>query len=397
LDLSEGWWQHRVVAGDVALDQFFAILDHLGLDPIRFLRRNLGRELDLGLDRPRGPAPEIVEKGWDRVCSGAEGRGIGETYLETLDQQRYQEPEKVARLCLRAVDHVELSLLPRLLGIVGSTFRLLIRLDEAEHAMHAGIEIARLQADRSAEVDLLQRLSYVVADRGHHGEALWLAEKAATRYLRLGDEAGLGKALVDQGIWLYYLDRSRESIEVLQASLDFLPEALSRNRCTAFQCMASAQRNLGELEAAFENVIAAREIAVDVEEVAQKKLLWLQANLQADLGRLEEAAASFSEVVDFFREIHPGETALATCDLVRVQVLQGDAAQAGKTAASMRALLEPLRYNEILSAAVAELLRCRHEGLTPALVERVRASIESERQHLEAWRALQCAPSSDQP
>ncbi|MCP4662243.1 MAG: hypothetical protein GY856_43120 [bacterium] len=146
----EGWWQHRAESGNITVHQLLKVLDHLGLDPVGFVRRALGAEGGLELDRSRGKPPEIVAKAWDRVRSGAEGSGVGATYLDTLDQQRYQEPGEVVRLALWAVDHVELEFLPRLLGVAGSAWRLLILLDEAEHAIHAGIEIAQQQDDLAA-------------------------------------------------------------------------------------------------------------------------------------------------------------------------------------------------------------------------------------------------------
>ena len=111
MDRQAGWWQHRVAAGEITIGQFFTALDHLGLDPIRFVRQALGREHGLELDRPHGTAPEIVERAWDRFCSGVDGQGIGAICLETLDQERYQGPEEVMRVCLWAIDRVEIALL----------------------------------------------------------------------------------------------------------------------------------------------------------------------------------------------------------------------------------------------------------------------------------------------
>jgi hypothetical protein len=54
----------------------------------------------------------------------------------------------------------------------------------------------------------------------------------------------------------------------------------------------------------------------------------------------------------------------------------------------MRALLEPLRHNKVISAALGDLLRCGQAGLTLALVEQVRARIESERKRKQAWQLL---------
>jgi len=384
----EGWWQRRVEAGDLSFHQLLIVLDHLGLNPVRFFRKTMEDQSGLELDRPRGEPPEIVRRARNRLRAGGERKGIGETYLDTLDQQRYEEPREVIKLTLWTVDHVELALLPQLLGVAGSAWRLLICLDEAEHAIHAGIEIAQGRDDQRAVGELLQRLSYVVADRGEHAEALRITEKAAMMYLQRGDRVGLGKALVDQGIWLSRLDRPGEAIATLKSAVEWLPDRERRNRCTALQVIALNYRQLGELENALSYVTDAEKAASGLEQWAKGKMTWLKSKIHADLGQLDQAAAHLWEVVEIFRQLHTGEAALATCDLVRVQLRQGLDVAAYQTATSMRALLEPLRHNKIISAAIGDLLRCGETGLTLALVDRSRNQIESERKRRKLWQSL---------
>ncbi len=385
------WWQHRVMSGEIKVSQLLSLLDHLGLDPVAFIRRVLGAEDSLELDRPRGRPPEVVGKARQRLVSGDEGKGVGETYLATLDRQRYHEPREVAEQTLWAVDHVELALLPRLLGVAGSTLRHLFQLDEAEQAIHAGLEIARQRDDRATVANMLKRLSYVVGDRGDRAGALRISERGALAYLRLGDRNGLAKATVDQGIWLHYLSRFEESIETHKAALDLLPESCARHRCTAYQTLGANCRELGEPREAMKYLTEAEKVAAagGLEKWAAAKLDGLRARVHVDLGELESAAALLSAVVDTFRELHPGEAALATCDLVRVQLLLEQPEDAYLAAMSMRALLEPLRHHKLISAAIGDLLRCGRESLTLALVEGVESRIEDERQRdQETWQAL---------
>jgi tetratricopeptide (TPR) repeat protein len=390
---SEGWWQHRAASGDIGLRQLLKVLRHLGLHPAGFVRRVFGRGEDPELDRPRGTPPEIVVKARERLRSGEEGSGVGQTYLDTLDERRYHEPQEVVRLTLWAVDHVELALLPKLLGVAGSALRLAMLLDEAEHAIHAGIEIAGERGDRATVAGLLQRLAYVVADRGDRTEALRLAERAALIFLRIGDRAGLAKATVDQGIWLYYLERFEESIEAHKSALDQLPADSGRYRFAIFQCLGLNYRELGDPQKALRFSREAEGIAVTagIEEWVQAKLVWLQARIYSDLGELDQGALLFSTVVESFRDLHPGEAAVATCEVVRIHLRRNQPEEAYLAATSMRALLEPLRHHEIISAAIADLLRCGRAGLTLALVERVQAQIEDERKrHQQMWRSLGC-------
>jgi hypothetical protein len=104
---------------------------------------------------------------------------------------------------------------------------------------------------------------------------------------------------------------------------------------------------------------------------------------------LEQAAMLYSAVVESFQGLHPGETALATCELVRVQLRQEKSEEAYLATTSMRMLLEPLRHNKIISAAIGDLLRCGRAGLTLALAKRVQAQIEGERRrNQKMWQSL---------
>ncbi len=387
----ESWWQHRVTSGEIKMSQLLSLLDHLGLDPVAFIRRVLGAEDGLELDRPRGTPPEIVVRAWQRLEFGDEGKGVGETYLATLDRQRYHEPLKVVEQTLWAMDHVELALLPRLLGVAGSTLRLLIKLDEADHAIHAGLEIAQRHRNRAEVANMLQRLSYVVADQGERARALRISERAALAYLRIGDRNGVAEATVDQGIWLHLLARFEESIETHKAALDQLRTDSARNRFAAFQYLGLNSRELGLPQAAMQYVKKAESVAVagEIEEWATSNLSWHRALLHIDLGELDQASRLLSGVVETFRELHPGKAALATCDLVRVRLLQKQPEDAYMATLSMRALLEPLRYNRLISAAIGDLLRCGQASLTHALVEGVKSRIEDERQRdQKTWQAM---------
>lgn len=114
---------------------------------------------------------------------------------------------------------------------------------------------------------------------------------------------------------------------------------------------------------------------------------WLLAAIHIDLGQLGDAEENLIRLINLFSSLHLTETALATTDLVRVQLLRGKSGEAYETAKSMLRLLEPLRNNRIVSAAIADLLRGGEAGLTLALVEQVKATLEAARERPE-WRSL---------
>jgi len=111
----------------------------------------------------------------------------------------------------------------------------------------------------------------------------------------------------------------------------------------------------------------------------QGKLIWLQGLICVELEQLDRAEEHLREVVEVFQAINqPGETALVTTDLVRVLLKRGRRLEAHQTAQTMLPLLAPRRSNQILSGAIADLLRHGTAGLTLELVERVRAQIEKQ-------------------
>lgn len=392
LGWSTGWWHGRIRAGDVSTRHMLAILDFLGLDPVAFVRRQVGSPHGLELDRPQGEKPEIVERAWERYHSGDDGSGVGQAFIQSLERKRDHDPAGVLSLAESAVSMVELRLLPQLLGVAGSSLRLLWRLEEARRVIHSGLKLASALGDDRSLGSLLQRIGYVIADTGDFEEALRMADMAAARYMRAGEHQALGPALIDQGIWLYNLGRLKESMRIHRAALQLLDPEERRNRIAGFQYLSLSCLQLGDLEDAYAFLRRAREETGEAADWAGSKLDWLEGNILCELGELEKAEALLAGAMEHFKEVHLGEAALLTCDLIKVRLLQGQYLPAYETAREMLTLLEPLKDNEIISAAIADLLRNGQAGLTLALVENVNAQIEGQRRLRLQWGSLRINP-----
>jgi tetratricopeptide (TPR) repeat protein len=388
LGWSTGWWHGRIRAGDVSTNHMLAILDFLGLDPVAFVRRQVGSPHGLELDRPQGEAPEIVKRAWERFRSGEEGTGVGETFLQSLDSMRYADPAGALALAEGSVAMVELELLPRLLGVVGSIFRMQLKMEEAQHAIHAGVEVAVSLNDHRTIGRLIQRLGYVFADMGDHERALCHANAAASYVLQVGDHRALGPVMVDQGIWLYYLERYEDSLRVHRAAYEFLAPEEKNNRIAALQYQALCWKDMGNLEEAFVFLRRAKKEAGSENRWAGPKLNWLEGELLRDLGQFDQAVEYLQKAIDHFRRVHLGEAALVTCDLIRAWLMQGKGEEAYLAARELLVLLEPLRGNRIISSAIADLLRGGQIGLSLALVDTVFAQIQSEHSNRRNWHSL---------
>jgi len=377
-----GWLRNRRRLNSFETGELVDVLDCLGLDPARFFRR-AWRRVDDGshlVERPPGRPPPIVTRVRRRLEDETPRRQIGRAYLEELDRLRYEEPRRVVELAEDAVPHLAPELLPRLLGVAGSAYRILVELDLAEHAILAGLEIARERGeDGRVTGELLQRLAYVVGDRGEHGPALRIAERAMAAYMIAGDLAGVGKTLVVQSMLLYYLDRAREAAAASEVALRYLPDSEQRHRFSALAYLGFAYLALGDPPTAARYAGEARKFSSGMSPLFLGKLIWLQGLICVELEQLDRAEEHLREVVEVFQAINqPGETALVTTDLVRVLLKRGRRLEAHQTAQTMLPLLAPRRSNQILSGAIADLLRHGTAGLTLELVERVRAQIEKQ-------------------
>ncbi len=383
------WWHHRRAAGNITLTQMMAILDYLGLDPVRFIRDAVGRKDGLELDRPNGDPPEIVVRAWERFEEDTPFQGtVGEDTLKTLDRMRYQEPQRVLDHAAGLIEFCPRELLPKFLGVSGSAWRLLVNLDKAEHSIQSGIRMAQLLGDEKAVGELLQRLCYVFIERSQWKRALVVSEQATMRFIRCEERVSVGKSLVDQGILLRLLGRFREAIAVQKMALELLPPEETHNRTASLVNVGINLRGLRRPKEALVFASRAEQEAIDLPQVEQDRVKWLRGNLCADFGSLDEASRLLAEVVESLAKVHLGEMALAACDLARIQLLRKETNAAFRTVGALTLLLEPMRKNQVISEAVADLLRNGEKGLTPALVQGVRSRIEGELVHRPIWRRL---------
>ena len=345
---------------------------------------------DLELEARRlGEPPEVVarvrdlllEQGWQPPAELPEA-------IRTLDDYRHHDPEAVRVAARGDLEKVAAGLLPPswgvpLLAVYGSALRMLLRLEEALMALMTALRIAEGRGDPATLADLLQRLAYVVADRGEHRRALELAGVAEGWYVRADSRAGIGKTLVDQGCWLSKLDRPRDSILVNEAALRYLPAEETSNRFAALQTLGLSHLALGELDDAQRYADSAEEIAAGVGPWQRAQLAWLQARIATSREDYAEAENLFRESSEFFAPLSSVEAALVSTELVRLLLLQGRVSEAQELASTMLRFIEPLRQNQIASAALVDLWRSAHagRGLSLELVDRTIRRLEEGRAH----------------
>jgi tetratricopeptide (TPR) repeat protein len=326
------------------------------------------------------------------------GPRLGAEWLEALDP--HNRPEEAVVNLAAHIHEVEPAHLPRALALWSSALRILFELEAAAFLNLRALRLARAAGDDAAVADLLQRRAHIMADAGDHGRALALAEQAGGIFDRLGDRAGRGRAAVDQGMFLHYLERSREAIVVTERARKLLPESLPRNHFAALVGIGLCHMKLQDFQKALDAVEAASRLPVGRWD--QGKLEWLKGSICYKLGIQGEAEQHLRQGVEIIQEFHHGEASLVSLELVQLLLEQGNISEAGQITSSMMCqLVTPFEKSPILSGALAELLRlaASGRGLSLSVVRRVHAIIERESKRPDAkarraWRALAVAGPS---
>jgi tetratricopeptide (TPR) repeat protein len=243
-----------------------------------------------------------------------------------------------------------------------------------------GLELAKSRKDWLGEVDLLQRISFLISSMGaDYRAALRISEDAAALCSRCGDLNKLGQILVDQGHFLFYLEQYDDSRKVFEIALRFLEETEHRNRIAALH-------TLGHLFQVGGCPGDALSICKQLEQSIRSrfergKLRWLEGCALADLKRWESSFKGFEEAWSSLFSISPIDAALSACDHVDALLKSGSVAEARARAQTLQKVLEPLKDNLLASAAIRDLLRCEQEGeqLTVAFLSKIKKRIEISR------------------
>lgn len=393
LDLGAGYFKNQRRPGRrrVDLRVLFRALEILDVDPAEFFASILGtadpvegfsaqaaalrrrvRKLGgiLALEAQRPERPESCE----------------EIDLAAFDALRIENPRRALLRAKSLIPNTPDSQLPRLLGIYASACRVLGRLDEAQMVLARALKLAQERDDPEAVAELVQRSSYVAAHRGQLESALALSEKATLLYVALGDLVGVGKTQVDQGNWLFHLDRDPEAIEVYCSAVRYLPAAserldVRRNRYSALMNLAVSYQRTGDLESARDWAAQARGCSEGIGPGLLARAAAFQGSLAERCGRNAEAEEFFLQALEMYRPIAPIDAALCSVDVVRVQLRAGRTAEAYETAKAMTSLIGPLEHDRVAAAAVTEVIRCAlaGRGLSVRLLNRMAQGIKKGR------------------
>ncbi len=421
LGLGAGYFKDQRRPGRQRFDLkiLFKALDALGVEPAEFFASILGSadpvdafKAEAAVLRRVKSEPRILALEHQRARRGGPSRrqlDLEETVseLEVLDGLRYQDPGLAMRRTRPLVEQVADSQVPLVLGVYASASREAGHHDEAQVVLARALDLAEELHDYEVRGDLLLRAGDVMAARGEVEIAYALAERASLTFAKSGNLAGIGRSLVDQGIWLGFLDRPRKALRALRAARSYFPAdtpdsdeepapLIQRSRFLCLLSLGLLHRRQGDLEAARRILEEAGRETRGVNKGLVGRLLELQASIARQAGRHPEAESLWRQAFEVFQPIDPLDAALCGVELARLQLHQAKAVEADGTVQALLPLLEPLETNPVASDALAELVRSAltgprqagprqagprqaGQGLSPALLQRVAQKLEAAR------------------
>ena len=311
---------------------------------------------------------------------------MNDTTLRDLDQLRYDHPLEALEKITFFFGGLRKELKARALGIAASSYRMLFRIHDAKCCISEGLRWAYLLDDQVSKGDLLNRSAYVLQDDGDLGSAILAAEASRDHYLSAGRLSLAGQSLFIKGNMQFYSGTIEKAIVTWNGSIRLLDDEDLSFRCAVFHGLANAFKELGDLGNA---EVFARKAAEEARQgilpqYSIAHLYWLSGELAEENGDLTQAEESLQAALQVYLPAVPNNSALVAISLVRVQLLNGKPSEAFQTALSMIKLMEPLRHNRVVNAAISALYRGGEQALSLDLVrkaeQRIRAELRDDRQ-----------------
>lgn len=311
-----------------------------------------------------------------------------EELLERGQQARHDDPRQMVGLAQQALlvaehlsaerlgPHQVADLRCRALTELGNAWRVSDRLDEAEKTlMHA----ASLYLQGTGEPRLGARLFDVQAsldaDRRRFEAAGEELDAVYAFHRRQGDDHLAGRALISKGMYAGYGGRTEEAIRLLRRGLARIDAERDPGlAAAALHNQARLLVDAGRFREARTLVWRDRQrIEQAGGRVRQLKLRWLEGQIHAGLGELDQAEQALREVKEGFHQadLHYKE-ALTSLEMATVLLQQGRADEARGLVLEAAEVFNALKVHREALAAVLLLRKAfETQAATAALLHRV--------------------------
>ena len=219
--------------------------------------------------------------------------------------------------------------------------------------------------------------------QGRYDEAERLIDQALSLYRRAGDLNAVGRALIDKGVVRGSLGDPEGEIALIREGLELVDAAAEpKVVALAWHNLIFALHDLDRNREALALLGRARPLYVRLSDRALLiRFQWLEGNIAAALGRLEQAEGCLREVRNGWAELEQAkDAALAALDLANVLARQGRHGEVRELAAEMIAIFRSRQIAaETLAAMVLFQRAAESEQLTAALVKQVANAVKQER------------------
>lgn len=296
--------------------------------------------------------------------------------LKLLEELSQEQPAEAIRRAETVVREVEDRLVPKVLAICRTAYR---RLERHNDALHVLLDAEEMTDDLSTLADIKQRIAYVIAAKGDLDRAIQIILVAQNLYILCDEPSGLGRALVDQGMFCYHRGDLRSSKLCLNRSLELLSEDEARHRYSALVglSLCHADESIGE---ALDYLDRAALQAVRVGKALQWKLLWARARLLEEHDLKREARELFRTLAEeYLANDHLLDACLAIVDLIRATQELGENTKPHAKLVGQLTFALPERG--IAADAVSVMFVCCIRGqVQQDILDRVKQAVQQEKQ-----------------
>ncbi len=192
-----------------------------------------------------------------------------------------------------------------------------------------------------------------------------------------GGRFGAGLVQLDRGCMLSQLGRHEKSRRVFQRALELLPEYEQRWRLSAYQGVASAYRELGDVDRAKQCLEVALEGSAGQGGVLVAKLIWLKGLILGDKKHYSAASQNLNQAMTMLSaRKSPLDVALVGLDLASSLLKEGKRNQALTVVCNMTVLTVRFRGNKLAEAALVELTEAGlHGRISQELIDRTASEL----------------------